>query len=115
MVFASPFICKGRYEQDVHATVEELGCIMGVLFQRSDDLLDFDVRNAENKAVMGDLKSGYMNSFAVALADGLTAKQREMFLQSKTVDEIKKAVGAEHFNAKLKDFDAVNENPHSDI
>ncbi len=72
----APFIAIHRNTPLLHNTLEEMGTLLGVLFQRSDDLLDFDIRNYEGKALLGDLKSGYLNSFAVFLMKDLMASKR---------------------------------------
>ena len=56
----APFIASGNYDKDLNFILTEMGTILGQLFQRSDDLLDYDIRNAEGKAILGDLKSGYL-------------------------------------------------------
>ena len=58
----APFIAQENYDEHMHELLEEMGSIMGALFQRSDDLLDFGIRNDEQKIVLSDLKSGYVNS-----------------------------------------------------
>ena len=59
----APFIAQEKYEPELHTLLEEMGTILGQLFQRSDDLLDYNIRNHEGKAILGDMKSGYLNSF----------------------------------------------------
>jgi octaprenyl-diphosphate synthase len=78
------------------------------LFQRSDDLLDFDVRNHEGKAVLGDLKSGYMNSFTVFVFEGLSETQKSRAREAQSLGEFKRAVGEAHFDQRLVSFDAMN-------
>lgn len=106
----SPFILQERYQPLLHTTLEEMGTILGQLFQRSDDLLDFDVRNLEKKAVLGDIKSGYFNSFAAfALKDISNSKKMEL-KNIQTLEQFYQALGGEaHFQAKVKEFDAMNE------
>ncbi len=104
----APFIAlerNGKEEQDL---LEELGSLLGLLFQRSDDLLDFDVRNDEGKAILGDLKSGYLNSVSVFLLEGVTADQKAAFLKAQTLSEVETALGSEHYHRRLKDFDQMN-------
>ncbi|MBY0316697.1 MAG: hypothetical protein K2Q26_14330, partial [Bdellovibrionales bacterium] len=61
------------------------------------------------KAVMGDLKAGYLNSFAAFLfADLNEAQRREAFLIH-DLDQFKKFIGPVTFNEKLREFDAKNE------
>lgn len=104
----APFIAKGGYDEKVHSRLEELGMILGQLFQRSDDLLDFDIRNEEKKAVLGDLKSGYLNSFSAFLVDGLKESKKSAFLAAITMVQVKAAVGEDHFRVRLHEFDELN-------
>lgn len=101
----APFIAKERYEKDLHDLLEEMGTLLGLLFQRSDDLLDFDVRNREGKAVLGDLKSGYLNSFGVFLSHDLAPDAKERFLKSQSLGELKSIIGEARFDERLAEFD----------
>ncbi|MBX7231298.1 MAG: polyprenyl synthetase family protein [Bdellovibrionales bacterium] len=104
----APFICAEDSRQQVHQTLEELGGILGILFQRSDDLLDFDVRNTEKKAVLGDLKSGYLNSFGVFLTQHLVDKERQKIKDCKTIEQVWDFLGRERFNQAVESFDEMN-------
>ncbi|MCM2283130.1 MAG: polyprenyl synthetase family protein [Bdellovibrionaceae bacterium] len=104
----APFIAKERYEKDLHDLLEEMGTLLGLLFQRSDDLLDFDIRNREGKAVLGDLKSGYLNSFGVFLSRELAPDVKDRFLKSQSLGELKTVVGERYFETKLAAFDQIN-------
>lgn len=105
----APFICHENYNSELHEHLEEMGLILGLLFQRSDDLLDFDIRNYEQKAILGDLKSGYLNSFGVFLTTGMNGAQKEQLRQCKTMQDIFALVGEDEFNKKVKEFDDINE------
>ncbi|MCC2678295.1 MAG: octaprenyl diphosphate synthase [Pseudobdellovibrio sp.] len=105
----SPFISLENYDKDLHFTLNEMGTILGQLFQRSDDLLDYDVRNNEGKAVLGDLKSGYLNSFGSYITSDLSRSQVETFVKSQTLEQVYEALGGEpQFKQKLESFDAAN-------
>ncbi len=104
----APFICKSDDREEVHSLLEELGGILGLLFQRSDDLLDFDIRNFEKKAVLGDLKSGYLNSFGAFLARDYKEEQRKLMMSAQFIEELKENVGVTHFEESLKEFDRIN-------
>lgn len=105
----SPFIALDRYEPQLHTTLEEMGTLLGQLFQRSDDLLDFDVRNDEKKAVLGDLKSGYLNSFAAFAIRGLDSSKREKLKDIQTLPEFQGILGGSlQFDQAVKDFDEKN-------
>lgn len=104
----APFIASEMYEEELHHVLEECGTILGLLFQRSDDLLDFDVRNYENKAVLGDLKSGYLNSFGVFLTKELPEDKRQLIFKSQSLGELKSVIGEKAFDARVADFDRIN-------
>lgn len=104
----APFYAAEIYSAELHVLLEELGTHLGVLFQRSDDLLDFDIRNYENKAVLGDLKSGYLNSFGVCLLRELNKERRRLFLNSTSLGELKTVVGETEFTHQLELFDRMN-------
>jgi octaprenyl-diphosphate synthase len=110
----APFISLENYDKDLHFTLNEMGTILGQLFQRSDDLLDYDVRNNEGKAVLGDLKSGYLNSFGSFLTQDLTRSQIEKFVKSQNLNQAKEALasasvsGEEFFKKRLEEFDSAN-------
>lgn len=104
----APFIAKERYTPELHQHLEECGTALGLLFQRSDDLLDFDIRNDEGKAVLGDLKSGYLNSFAVWVLRGLPDAVFAKAIQAQALGEFKAIVGERHFEMRAAEFDAEN-------
>lgn len=103
-----PFVAAEIYEPEIHALLVECGTLLGVLFQRSDDLLDFDVRNYENKAVLGDLKSGYLNSFGVFLTRDLAPDVRQRAFKAQSLGELKSIVTDAHFESRLTAFDRMN-------
>lgn len=104
----APVMTKGLKDPEVYSLLDQMGSLLGKCFQRSDDLLDFDVRNDEKKAPLGDLKSGYFNSFATFLTSDLQSSRRELFAKVKTLDEAKEFLGQDIFNAKLMSFDEIN-------
>ncbi|MCB0391315.1 MAG: polyprenyl synthetase family protein [Bdellovibrionales bacterium] len=104
----APFVAKEIYDDELHELLDNSGSILGLLFQRSDDLLDFDIRNFEGKAILGDLKSGYLNSFGAYLLEELKQKQIEPFKNSQTLDDLYSAIGREYFDERLAEFDHKN-------
>lgn len=111
---SAPFIARERYDEKLLARLEECGGILGLLFQRSDDLLDFDIRNDEGKAVLGDLKSGYLNSFAVWVLrgsggqGGVSNAVFEKAIRSQSLGEFKSTVGEKYFDERAEAFDQEN-------
>lgn len=105
----SPFIALERYDQELHNTLEQMGTLLGLLFQRSDDLLDFDVRNYEKKAILGDLKSGYLNSFGAFMTQKKQKHEIDQIVRSGNLDELYKAVGGQNsFEGFVHQFDEAN-------
>lgn len=107
----SPFIAAGNQDEELHRTLDEMGTLLGQLFQRSDDLLDYNIRNDEGKAILGDLKSGYLNSFGAYASRGMTRAQIDQMVKSSSLDEYYKCFpgGENDFQTLLKSFDAANE------
>lgn len=106
----APFISQNRLDENLHVQLEEIGTLLGQLFQRADDLLDFDVRNDEGKAPLGDLKSGYLNSFAAYCAQKQNGKNRLELKGVSTLAGFKAWVGGDvEFNQLVKDFDEKNQ------
>ena len=107
----APFYIAEQNDPKIHEILEKLGFIMGSLFQRSDDLLDYNIRNYENKAILGDLRSGYLNSFAAFLVQKIGTEQKNQLVKSQTLEEFKTHVGgASVFESALKEFDQMNQN-----
>ncbi len=105
----APFVAQETYDEDIHQLLDEMGGLLGLLFQRSDDLLDFNVRNYEGKAILGDLKSGYMNSFAAFLLQDCEEALRLKFKKAQSLDEVKLLVTPDLFERRLQEFDQVNQ------
>ena len=105
----APFLLIDRYEKKLHKTLSKLGGLQGILFQRADDLLDFDIRNTENKASFKDMQEGQFNSFAVYLSEGKTAAFRENLKTCRSLEEVKNLTGEEVFKQILSSFDQMNQ------
>jgi octaprenyl-diphosphate synthase len=104
----APFIIKENQGVELHQTLAEMGSLLGLLFQRGDDLLDFDIRNGEGKALLGDLKSGYLNSFGAYLSKNFSDGKKQSLKSCVTLDEVKNLVGLEEFNHAVQEFDEMN-------
>lgn len=104
----APFLAAENYQVEIHELVKEMGTILGLLFQRSDDLLDFDIRNYEGKIILGDLKSGYLNSFSVFLLSNTSEEIKVQFVKAQSLEELKRIVGEKYFDQRLLEFDQVN-------
>jgi octaprenyl-diphosphate synthase len=101
--------CLRAYYPHLHEVLGQIGGLLGLLFQRGDDLLDFDVRNHEKKAVLGDLKSGYLNSFAAFLSKDFDAGQRKALTECQSMEDVEKLLGKENFKLALAQFDQLND------
>lgn len=104
----APFIAAENNDEQIHSRLEEMGGLLGLLFQRSDDLLDFDIRNYEGKAVLGDLKSGYMNSFAAFLTRDMSEQQKARFRECQTTSDVHGVMGESRFFELVDEFDQHN-------
>lgn len=104
----APFIAKENDNAQLHQTLAEMGTLLGLLFQRGDDLLDFDIRNDENKAVLGDLKSGYLNSFGAFLSRDFNDAKKQQLKTCEALSDVKKLVGDEVFAHAVSEFDEMN-------
>ncbi|MEC9282106.1 MAG: polyprenyl synthetase family protein [Bdellovibrionota bacterium] len=105
----SPFIAIEDYSEELHKTLSKIGRNLGTLFQRGDDLLDFDIRNSENKKILGDLTGGYLNSFAAFLVKGIESERVDAFFKCRSMPEVNDLFGENFFNEKLAQFDAESE------
>ena len=104
----APFLVIDRYEEELHSCLDRTGAMMGILFQRADDLLDFDIRNKENKPVFKDMEEGYFNSFAVYLSEGKDGNFRSVLRTCRSLKEVKDLIGEKEFEKVLCSFDEMN-------
>jgi octaprenyl-diphosphate synthase len=105
----APFIAAEEKNSEMIQTLEEMGTILGVLFQRSDDLLDYDIRNTEGKLILGDLLSGYLNSFGAFITFHLQKEQIDLLIKSKELSEFVNHLGGpEKMASYLREFDDQN-------
>lgn len=105
----APFIAQNQNQPELQALLEEMGTLLGQLFQRSDDLLDFDVRNVEGKALLGDLKGGYLNSFAAFCLKNHSVEARREAKTCQTLQDFYQIMGGErHFHQEVANFDELN-------
>tara|TARA_B100001248_G_scaffold261746_1_gene254031 strand:- start:37018 stop:37950 length:933 start_codon:yes stop_codon:yes gene_type:complete len=104
----APFYALERKDKELHQCLEKIGTLMGVLFQRADDLIDYNIRNDENKNILGDHHAGYLNSFALFLLNEVSDSKKQEFLNLQTLKDIQSFVGEDTWQNKIKDFDALN-------
>ena len=102
----APFIYKGKRDPKLHALLDHIGFCFGLLFQRSDDLMDFSVRNKDKKPYLSDIKQKYFNSFACFLLKGSGFKKAEKLKTARSFKEVLKIFP--NFYQKVEAFDAIN-------
>lgn len=105
----APFIADENYDKELHEILSDIGKTLGVLFQRGDDLLDFDVRNYEGKKILGDLAGGYLNSFGAFLVEGLDQETKEKLFKVRNREDLFSCINSEHFQERLSAFDQMNQ------
>ena len=104
----APFLVAHRYDDDLHKCLNQIGLMMGLLFQRADDLLDFDIRNSENKSSFKDMEEGFFNSFAVYLSENKPDDFKTFLKNCRSLKEIKASLGDKEFENILLSFDKIN-------
>lgn len=105
----APFVIKENNDPHLHEMLDQMGGLLGMLFQRGDDLLDFDIRNKEKKAILGDLKSGYLNSFGAYLSRNFTVDQKTQLTACQSLEDVKNLVGKKEFESEVMSFDQLND------
>ncbi len=108
----APYFYKD-YPDEIISLLSSIGTDMGLLLQRSDDLLDFNIRNHEGKTMFTDLKAGLLNSFSIFLFKDLSLGEK--IFEIKSDDDLFKLITKEHFRTTLKSFDEMNEQLIEDI
>ncbi len=108
--FVAPFLLKGfAPDSSEIKKLEYLGFVIGDLLQRSDDLLDFNIRNSEAKNYLTDLKAGFPNSFLVFVSEYKNIKLSQEVYSIKAMDELKLYFNLEDWDEPLKEFDKKNQ------
>lgn len=105
----SPFVAARIHTEEIRSLLYDLGTTLGLLFQRSDDLLDYDVRNNENKAILGDIKSGYLNSFGAFFSQDMDSGTKLKLKHVQSLEEIYRLMGEDQFHNYVQQFDKINE------
>ena len=100
------FLYQKKDSLEIHSTLNKIGYFFGILFQRSDDLMDFSIRNNENKAVLLDLNQGLLNSFATFLISNKNSDFKKQFSQIKNSKELHQLVP--DIKNQIEAFDEIN-------
>lgn len=104
----APWVASKSGDEETHNLMCELGTTLGLLFQRSDDLLDYNIRNQENKAILGDIKSGYLNSFGAFFCQGVDSETRQSLRKIESLEQIYRIIGEKNFQNRQQEFDQLN-------
>lgn len=102
----APFIYKKRQEAELYPLLDKIGDYIGILFQRSDDLMDFAVRNKDKKPYLSDIQQKHFNSFACFLLKDSSIQKEKELSQARSVSAVSKLFP--DFNEKVKMFDQIN-------
>lgn len=102
--FKAPALLSGKFSNEEVAGLASLGEILGELLQRSDDLLDFNIRNNENKTYFKDVPAGYFNLFMIQLTRGLSDLNKKKVFSYTDLDSFLKDFDID-LEANLRAFD----------
>ena len=103
----APFIYKKEKNKRIYSVLDQLSFYIGLLFQRSDDLIDFNVRNKMEKPCLIDIQETYFNSFSCFLLKDGSFKQEEQLKTVKSLRLLSKIFP--DFKQRVKEFDCLNE------
>ena len=103
----APFIYTNRNDPGLHKLLDRIGSYIGILFQRSDDLLDFSLKEEKGKDVFTDLRQNYLNSFACFLADKKGASFRVQLRKVRNFKDFSALVP--DYRDEAQAFDKMNE------
>ena len=102
----APFIYKNRYNSKLKSALNQIGLRMGLLFQRSDDLIDFNIRNKDTKNCLVDIKEKHFNSFACFLLQDSSIEKERQLKRARSLSSIHKIFP--DFKDRVKVFDCIN-------
>ena len=102
----APFIYKKRKEPKLYQILDRIGFHLGLLFQRSDDLMDFAVRNKDKKPYLSDIKQKHFNSFACFLLKNSSSLKEKNLKKAKSISDVYDLFS--DFKDKVKNFDKIN-------
>ena len=104
----APFLCKKNKNVKIQNLLEKIGQNLGLLFQRSDDILDFGIRNKENKNEFSDLKDGFLNFFGVYLKENSPLKKDQNLRGCQNLAQLKKMMPPGALEKLILSFDKMN-------
>ena len=105
----APFLClQPQRAASLQEPLKKAGRILGQLFQRADDAMDFGVRNKENKEEFKDLNEGYLNFFGVFLKENAPLDERELLACGSRYD-FKKIMTEQTLEKQIRLYDEMNQ------
>lgn len=102
----APFLLKKRNSPKLYHLLNDIGFKLGVLFQRSDDLIDFSVRNQDKKPFLSDLRQTYYNSFSCFLLQKSSLQTEKNFKKVQNLSHVHKLFP--DFKERVNSFDKMN-------
>lgn len=102
----APFIFKKRKEPELYRLLNQIGYSIGLLFQRSDDLMDFSVRNKDKKPYLSDIQQKYFNSFSCFLLEKAPLSKEKKLQKVKSLSDV--FLLFSDFQKRVQDFDEIN-------
>jgi len=106
--FKAPAILSADVSTQDVAHLASIGEDLGALLQRSDDLLDYNIRNFEKKDHFRDLPSGYFNLFTIHLLSDVEENKKAKAFELSDLETFIKAFDLD-VQRSLKIFDAESE------
>ncbi len=102
--FKAPALLLKESKDEDKETLLKIGELFGLLLQRSDDLLDFNIRNFEGKTYFTDIQSGYFNSFMIEVTKDFSDEKKRKVFDFKSLEDFKTYFDTNLEN-ELKSFD----------
>jgi len=100
------FILKNRFHSKLAKILNRIGFYIGLLFQRSDDLMDFSVRNKDHKPYLSDIQQKYFNSFACLLLEEASLRKQKSLSKVQSISAVYSLFP--DFEDKVEKFDHMN-------
>ena len=104
----APFIFLNMNEKKLQSLLSQIGMIFGQLFQRSDDAIDFGIRNKEHKDEFKDLKEGYLNFFGSYLNENKAVKNIKKLRSCRNKKQFYELISEKKLKEQVQSFDQMN-------
>ena len=100
------YLRKKQAPAPVYKLLDQIGRSLGLLFQRSDDLIDFSIRNPGEKDTFLDLKRDYLNTFGTFLISKKSSDFKKEFRKIRNFSELQACLP--DLDEQLQAFDEIN-------